>query len=131
MPAFFDASRDVIEQHFATSKDGTKVPYFIVRPKDLKLDGSAPTLLYGYGGFEISLTPDYSGIIGKGWLEKGDVEEALNAASKIGDDALQGARGRVVPESFTHGSSAQRVSWFKRGLEGGSVNQCNTFDAKS
>ncbi len=67
----------------------------------------------------------------KGWLEKGDIEEALNAATKIGDDALQSAaQGRVVPESFTHGSSAQRVSWFKRGLEGGAVNQCNTFDGK-
>jgi len=69
MPTFFDASKDVIEQHFATSKDGTKVPYFLVRPKDLKLDGTAPTLLYGYGGFEVSLTPGYSGGVGKGWLE--------------------------------------------------------------
>ena len=68
---------------------------------------------------------------GKGWLERGDIEEALNAASKIGDDTLQkAATGRVVPETFTHGSSQQRVSWFKRGLEGGSVNQCNTFDSK-
>ncbi len=68
---------------------------------------------------------------GKGWLEQGDLEEALNAASKIGDDALQrAAQGRVVPESFTHGSSAQRVSWFKRGFDSGAVNQCNTFDAK-
>ncbi len=78
MPAFFDASRDVIEQHFATSKDGTKVPYFIVRPKDLKLDGKTPTLLYGYGGFEISLTPAYSGGVGKGWLEKGGVYAVAN-----------------------------------------------------
>src|SRR5690606_14576438 len=61
MPAFFDASRHVVEQHFATSKDGTRVPYFLVRPKDLAYDGSNPTLLYGYGGFEISLTPGYSG----------------------------------------------------------------------
>lgn len=68
MPAFFDASGEVAEQHFATSEDGTKVPYFIVRPKDLAFDGKAPTLLYGYGGFEISLTPNYSGSIGKGWL---------------------------------------------------------------
>ena len=68
---------------------------------------------------------------GKGWLERGDIEEALNAASQIGDDTLQKAsNGRVVPESFTHGSSQQRTSWFKRGLDGGSVNQCNTFDAK-
>lgn len=78
MPTFFDASKNVIEQHFAKSKDGTRVPYFLVRPKDLKLDGSAPTLLYGYGGFEISLTPSYSGGIGKGWLEKGGVYAVAN-----------------------------------------------------
>ncbi|AXK73438.1 S9 family peptidase [Lysobacter sp. TY2-98] len=78
MPTFFDATKDVIEQHFATSKDGTKVPYFIVRPKDLKLDGAAPTLLYGYGGFEISLTPAYSGSVGKGWLEQGGVYVVAN-----------------------------------------------------
>jgi predicted metalloprotease len=67
---------------------------------------------------------------GKGWLEQGDIESALNAASQIGDDTLQRrARGTVVPESFTHGTSAQRVAWFKRGFEGGSVNRCNTFDA--
>ena len=78
MPTFFDASKHAIEQHFATSLDGTKVPYFLVRPKDLKLDGSAPTLLYGYGGFEISLTPSYSGSVGKGWLEKGGVYVVAN-----------------------------------------------------
>jgi len=78
MPAFFDASGDVIEQHFATSRDGTRVPYFLVRPKDLSFDGTAPTLLYGYGGFEISMTPGYSGGIGKGWLEKGGVYAVAN-----------------------------------------------------
>lgn len=78
MPAFFDASGDVIEQHFATSRDGTRVPYFLVRPKDLSFDGAAPTLLYGYGGFEISMTPGYSGGIGKGWLEKGSVYAVAN-----------------------------------------------------
>lgn len=77
-PVFFDGSKDVIEQHFATSKDGTRVPYFLVRPKDLKFDGKAPTLLYGYGGFEISMTPAYSGAIGKGWLEKGGVYVLAN-----------------------------------------------------
>src|SRR5690606_9044735 len=77
-PVFFDGGRDVIEQHFATSKDGTKVPYFLVRPKDLAFDGKAPTLLYGYGGFEISMTPAYSGSIGKGWLEKGGVYVLAN-----------------------------------------------------
>jgi predicted metalloprotease len=65
---------------------------------------------------------------GKGWLEQGDVEEALNAASQIGDDTLQRrSQGQVVPESFTHGTSAQRVNWFKRGLQTGSVAQCDTF----
>ncbi|KRB11326.1 prolyl oligopeptidase family serine peptidase [Lysobacter sp. Root690] len=78
MPTFFDASKDTIEQHFAKSKDGTRVPYFLVRPKDLKYDGKAPTLLYGYGGFEVSMTPVYSGGIGKGWLEKGGVYAVAN-----------------------------------------------------
>ncbi|WP_330948194.1 prolyl oligopeptidase family serine peptidase [Thermomonas sp. LB-4] len=77
-PVFFDGSKDVIEQHFATSKDGTKVPYFLVRPKDLAFDGKAPTLLYGYGGFEVSMTPSYSGSIGKAWLEKGGVYALAN-----------------------------------------------------
>jgi predicted metalloprotease len=63
-------------------------------------------------------------------IEQGDVESALNAASAIGDDALQRrARGQVVPDSFTHGTSAQRVRWFTRGIEGGKVEQCNTFEA--
>lgn len=64
-------------------------------------------------------------------LEEGNVEEALNAASMIGDDRMQRqSRGYVTPDSFTHGSSAQRVRWFKRGLESGSMNQCNTFQAE-
>lgn len=67
----------------------------------------------------------------KGWLEAGDIEEALNAASRIGDDALQRqAQGRVVPESFTHGSSAQRVRWFQRGLQVGELSACDTFKAQ-
>jgi uncharacterized protein len=67
----------------------------------------------------------------KGWLERGDLEEALNAAGQIGDDNLQRqSQGTVRPESFTHGSSQQRMTWFKRGLESGSVQQCNTFDAQ-
>ena len=65
-------------------------------------------------------------------LEQGDVEEALNAASQIGDDSLQRkSRGTVQPETFTHGTSAQRVSWFKKGIQTGSVAQCNTFEAKA
>ncbi|QSQ24203.1 neutral zinc metallopeptidase [Pyxidicoccus parkwayensis] len=62
-------------------------------------------------------------------LEEGDVEEGLGAASAIGDDTLQRrARGRVVPESFTHGSSAQRVHWFRQGLERGTLEACDTFN---
>ena len=72
-PAMFDASNDVVEQHEATSKDGTKVPYFVVHAKGMKLDGSNATLLNAYGGFEVSETPTYSGTIGKLWLEKGGV----------------------------------------------------------
>jgi hypothetical protein len=63
-------------------------------------------------------------------LEEGDIEEALNAASSIGDDRLQSqARGYVTPDSFTHGSSAQRVRWFKQGIQTGNPAQCNTFAA--
>jgi uncharacterized protein len=65
-------------------------------------------------------------------LEKGDMEEALNAASNIGDDRLQKqARGQITPDSFTHGTSEQRVRWFKRGFDSGNINQCNTFNATS
>jgi hypothetical protein len=63
-------------------------------------------------------------------LEPGDIEEALNAASQIGDDRLQAAgRGYVTPDSFTHGSSAQRVQWFKQGFQANSIKECNTFAA--
>ena len=67
-----------------------------------------------------------------GWrLDAGDIETALNAAAQIGDDTLQRkTRGTVVPETFTHGTSAQRVSWFKRGVESGSVDACNTFEGR-
>lgn len=62
------------------------------------------------------------------WLQPGDIEEALNAASHIGDDTLQQqAQGRVRPDTFTHGTSAQRVKWFKTGFSGGDMDQCNTF----
>ncbi|MGV3570707.1 MAG: neutral zinc metallopeptidase [Ramlibacter sp.] len=69
---------------------------------------------------------------GKGWLEQGDLEEAMNAASRIGDDTLQKqSGGTVVPETFTHGTSAQRVAWFRRGLAAGNMNDCNTFDTRN
>jgi prolyl oligopeptidase len=77
-PAFFDGSQFVVSQHFATSKDGTRVPYFEVAPKSLKADGNNPTLVYGYGGFEISLEPAYAAGAGRAWLEKGGVYVIAN-----------------------------------------------------
>jgi prolyl oligopeptidase len=77
-PAFFDASKFEVSQHFVTSKDGTRVPYFQIAPKHMKLDGRNRTLEYGYGGFEISLTPHYSGSIGRAWLERGGVYVIAN-----------------------------------------------------
>ena len=77
-PPRFDASKDVVEQFEATSTDGTKIPYFVVRPKDMAFDGSNPTLLYAYGGFQVSMLPVYSGVIGKLWLEQGHVYVLAN-----------------------------------------------------
>ena len=71
LPAFFDASGLDVSQHEAISKDGTRVPYFQVSPKAIKNDGNAPTILYGYGGFEVSELPAYNSLRGRGWLEQG------------------------------------------------------------
>jgi prolyl oligopeptidase len=71
LPARFDGSKDVVEQFEATSTDGTKTPYFIVHRKDIPLNGSTPTIMTAYGGFEVSSTPYYSGSAGKLWLERG------------------------------------------------------------
>lgn len=75
-PEFFDASGMSVEQHFATSKDGTRVPYFQISPRDV--GAGAPTLLHGYGGFEHSQTPAYSGTIGRAWLQRGGVYVVAN-----------------------------------------------------
>jgi prolyl oligopeptidase len=71
LPPKFDASKDVVEQFEATSKDGTKIPYFVVHRKDIALDGSTPTIMTAYGGFQVSSTPYYAAAIGKLWLERG------------------------------------------------------------
>ena len=76
LPARFDASNLVTEQFEATSKDGTKIPYFVTRPKTLA--GPAPTILYGYGGFEVSLTPSYSANFGRLWLAHGGIYVVAN-----------------------------------------------------
>ena len=74
----FDAEGLEVTQHFAESKDGTRVPYFMVAPKDLKPDHKNPTLLYGYGGFEISLTPGYNAGVGRAWTSQGGVYVVAN-----------------------------------------------------
>ena len=78
LPAKFNAARQEVEQFEASSSDGTQIPYFVVHPKDMKLDGSHPTILYAYGGFQLSETPSYSATIGKLWLEKGGVYVLAN-----------------------------------------------------
>ena len=78
LPAQFDASRDDVEQFEATSTDGTKIPYFIVHPKGMALDGNNPTILYAYGGFNVSMAPRYIGTMGKLWLEHGGVYVVAN-----------------------------------------------------
>jgi prolyl oligopeptidase len=78
LPARFDASRDVVEQLEAVSTDGTHVPYFIVHRSDIKRDGSTPTILTAYGGFQVSETPYYSGTAGKLWIELGGAQVVAN-----------------------------------------------------
>jgi len=78
LPSFFDASGMTVEQHEATSEDGTKIPYFVVLPKGFKADGKTPTLLYGYGGYEISELPTYSATVGTAWTERGAVWALAN-----------------------------------------------------
>jgi len=78
LPAFFDASGLAVSQQQATSKDGTQIPYFQVARQSLPLDGRNPTLLYGYGGFEVAMLPGYSGGVGAAWLEKGGVYVVAN-----------------------------------------------------
>ncbi|MFT4745972.1 MAG: prolyl oligopeptidase [Congregibacter sp.] len=78
IPARFDASNIIVEQFQAPSKDGEKIPYFVVRQKDIQFDGTNPTLQYAYGGFQVSLKPSYSGLLGKNWLEQGGVYVLAN-----------------------------------------------------
>jgi prolyl oligopeptidase len=94
-PAFFDAEGTSVEQYFTASEDGTQIPYFVVRPRDA---GGARTLLTGYGGFEVSLTPDYLGVIGRGWLERGGTYVLAN---------IRGG-GEYGPEWHTQAVKAER-----------------------
>jgi prolyl oligopeptidase len=78
LPAFFDAAGLVVDQYEATSKDGTRVPYYLVRGSGMKADGTNPTLLYGYGGFEVPLVPSYGPALGAAWLARGGVYVLAN-----------------------------------------------------
>lgn len=78
LPVFFDASQHQVRQHFTASKDDERIPYFMVAPKNMSFNAKNPTLLYGYGGFEISLTPNYSASVGRAWLSLGGVFVVAN-----------------------------------------------------
>ena len=104
-PAAFDASRFVAEQWQACAPDGTEIPYFVVRDRDLPFDGQAPTLLYGYGGFEVAMLPYYMDNFGPQWLEKGGVFVVANirGGGEFGPawhQAAQGIRRAVSFEDF-------------------------------
>jgi prolyl oligopeptidase len=129
MPAQFDASRDVVEQLAAASKDGTKVPYFVVRRKDLRYDGSNPALLTAYGGFQVSETPSYSAVTGKLWLERGGVYVLANirGGGEFGpawhEAGLKTHRQRIYDDFAAVGQDliARRITSPRRlGIVGGS-----------
>lgn len=129
LPSFFDSTGLKITQHFATSKDGTKVPYFMVAKEGLKLDGNNPTLLYGYGGFEISLTPNYSGSVGRAWTSQGGVYVVANirGGGEYGprwhQSALKKNRLRAYEDFAAVGEdliSRKVTSSTKLGIQGGS-----------
>jgi prolyl oligopeptidase len=102
LPPRFDSAALTVEQFEAASPDGTAVPYFLVRQKALAFDGSAPTLLYGYGGFQVSLNPNYAGALGKLWLEKGGVYAVANirGGGEFGPDWHRAALKRDRQRAF-------------------------------
>jgi len=129
IPAKFDASRDGVDQFEATSNDGTKVPYFVVHPKGMKLDGSHPTILNAYGGFQVSETPFYSASIGKLWLEKGGVFVLANirGGGEFGpawhEAGLKTHRQRIYDDfaAVARDLIARKITSPRRlGIEGGS-----------
>jgi prolyl oligopeptidase len=129
LPPKFDAAKDEVEQFEAASKDGTKIPYFLVHPKGMALDGSHPTILYAYGGFEISETPSYLATMGKLWLEKGGVFALANirGGGEFGpawhEAGLKTHRQRIYDDFAAVGEDliARRVTSPRRlGIQGGS-----------
>src|SRR4051812_5070718 len=129
LPAKFDASKDVVEQFQATSSDGTRIPYFVVHPKAMTLDGSNPTVLYAYGGFNASLLPRYSAIVGKLWLERGGVYVVANirGGGEFGPawhEAGLKTHRQIIYDDFTAVARdliARKITSPRRlGIEGGS-----------
>ncbi|MFF1509603.1 prolyl oligopeptidase family protein [Streptomyces sp. NPDC058326] len=100
-PHRFDSAGLTVAQHFATSHDGTRVPYFVIGP-DRTAGGPGPTLLYGYGGFEVSLTPSYTAVTGRAWLERGGTYVIANirGGGEYGPDWHQAALGARRPRAF-------------------------------
>ena len=109
LPAKFNADGLVVHQKQARSKDGTLIPYFVVHREDITLDGKTPTLLYGYGGFEVSMNPRYSGGVGRMWLEKGGAYVLANirGGGEFGPDwhqaGLKGNRQRIYDDFIAVG----------------------------
>ncbi|MEY9590918.1 prolyl oligopeptidase [Bradyrhizobium yuanmingense] len=101
-PSAFDASNHVVEQLEATSRDGTSIPYFLVRPRNARFDGTIPTLLYGYGGFQVSLLPSYLGPVGRLWLEQGNayVVANLRGGGEFGPQWHQAAKGATKQRTW-------------------------------
>ncbi|KRE81559.1 prolyl oligopeptidase family serine peptidase [Arthrobacter sp. Soil763] len=110
-PSFFDEDAYEVQQHFAVSKDGTRVPYFQIAARDLVLDGQNPTQLSGYGGFEISRTPAYSGAVGRAWLERRTEE----SAAAEGD--APHSRGGVYVVANIRGGGEYGPSWHRAALQ--------------
>ena len=129
LPAFFDSTGLEVSQHEALSKDGTRIPYFQVARRGLALDGRNPTLLYGYGGFEVSLLPGYSATVGAGWLEQGGVYVVANirGGGEFGPRwhkaALKADRHKAYEDFVAVGEDLVRrklTSTPKLGIQGGS-----------
>ncbi|MBV8491273.1 MAG: S9 family peptidase, partial [Candidatus Eremiobacteraeota bacterium] len=129
VPPQFDASKDVVDQHEATSKDGTKIPYFVVHPANMQLDGANPTVLNAYGGFQVSMTPFYSGTTGKLWLEPGGVFVLANirGGGEFGpawhEAGLKTNRQRIYDDFYAVAQdlvSSKITSPRHLGIEGGS-----------
>ncbi len=129
LPAKFDASNDVVEQLEAASTDGTRIPYFVVHRRDIKYDGTTPTLMTAYGGFQVSQTPYYSGTRGKLWIERGGalVLANIRGGGEFGPkwhEAGLGVKRQIVYDDFAAVAKdliARRITSPRRlGIEGGS-----------